>query len=208
MSKLHCFFVLFFYILVRLGLDEILWQKISVYYGYLFELIFVLFTIFIFKPKQIIKSYSTLNSAKLLGLFFFFGAITLLMSKAMHINVPFDLTSIETTLLLLVLAPILEELIFRYSLWEALKGFNSSNFILIFGTSILFSVGHFMSYWIVPIEYKSFVLYQTGYVFFLGCALGYFRRNANFPWLSILLHFGFNLGFYISFQILPFFSIP
>ena len=59
-----------------------------------------------------------------------------------------------------------------------------------------------MAYFAVPDEFKNFVMYQTVYVIVLGLAAGYRRLKANSVLAAILIHFGFNLGFYIASQAL------
>jgi membrane protease YdiL (CAAX protease family) len=115
------------------------------------------------------------------------------------ITVPFDFTSKETLLFLLIVAPILEELLFRFSycLPFEKKGFNVYTVGAISAT--LFSLSHLNAIRYVPEEFFSFVYYQTCYTFILGffCYLLMQRFNRDLS-ASILLHFFFNLGFFIS----------
>ena len=55
-----------------------------------------------------------------------------------------------------------------------------------------------MALWTVPEQFRSFVLYQTLYVIILGLAAGWQRLRQNSILAGILLHFSFNLGFYIA----------
>ena len=90
-----------------------------------------------------------------------------------------------------------EELVFRLALWEPLKALlPSKNFVLV-TSALLFSVGHLIALWAVPAEYKAFVLVQTFYVILLGLGAGYRKLKTESVLSAILVHFGFNLGFYL-----------
>lgn len=141
---------------------------------------------------------------KSIHLLWFFGAILsgffiFKLAGFWKVIIPFNLTTPETVFFLLIVAPVLEEFLFRFTYIAPFenRGFNSYNLATISAT--LFSLSHFNAIRYVPPEFYSFVYFQSGYTFFLGlaCYLGKLRFNTSiiFP---VFLHFLFNLGFYLS----------
>ena len=185
------------YLLLRVLPDFVFWRNLEAFYSYLFECIFVFSVYFFFKAQVrflFLKEdlYFSFLPA-LIG-----GFLIHQLATRSGIVIPFNLSSPETIFLLLILAPILEEFIFRMALWEPLSVlFKSKSNVLIL-TSVLFSLGHFMAFFVVPYEYRVFVLYQTLYVILLGLACGWRRWVTGSVLSAIFLHFGFNLGFLIA----------
>jgi membrane protease YdiL (CAAX protease family) len=186
--------ILSIYIFGRMAAEPIIWSHISVYYSYLFEILIVTFAVLkLHKPnlnfiinKKMILFFCMLILA---------GFITHFTAKWGQIMVPFNFNSLETICLLLFLAPVLEEAIFRLALWDAIKQLTQKKYILISLTSLFFMMSHFISYWYVPEEYKSFIIYQAAYVIPLGISTGLARVSTQSITAPILIHFAFNLGF-------------
>jgi membrane protease YdiL (CAAX protease family) len=171
-------------------------SALSSYASYYFDLSFVAAVWLLFSRKIRAKPRIILLGLPLF-LFLFFGMAAHFLAIKLHLIIPFDLTSGITILFLLLVGPILEELVFRYALWEvSTKIFNQKFFPLLF-TSGIFSFSHLYAYWSVPNELHSFVIYQAVYTFLLGLALGFFRRKYRSLLLPVIAHFAFNLGFYI-----------
>ncbi|MGZ3768810.1 MAG: CPBP family intramembrane glutamic endopeptidase [Bdellovibrio sp.] len=116
-----------------------------------------------------------------------------------NIQVPFDLRGTETLLFLLLIAPIVEELIFRFFLWQPIEKLTKKPLIAWIITSIIFSYSHLHAIWFVPKEIHSFIIYQMAYTLFLGFACGFFVLKNKSIVGAIAIHFGFNLGFYLGF---------
>ena len=116
----------------------------------------------------------------------------------LSIQIPFDLKGTETLLFLLLIAPVLEELIFRFFLWQPIDRLTRKPLIPWISTSILFSYSHLHAMWFVPKEIQSFIVYQTIYTLFLGLASGYFVFKYRSIAGAIAIHFTFNLGFYLG----------
>ena len=112
------------------------------------------------------------------------------------IEVPFDFQSTELLVLILLLGPLLEELLFRHALWEAFARYDHR--LAWAGTTLLFAYGHFHAWFGIPPEFRSFVVYQTVYVFGLGAVCGAARKKTGTLTAPLLIHFGFNLGFTIA----------
>ena len=181
--------------------EPIFWNHFSIYYSYGFEVLFVTLSYLFFKSTTLWKKTTSrflFNLLASLGM----GIVTHHTAKYFNLIVPFDFSSLETVILLLFVAPILEEAIFRMAIWDAFSQFTDKKWKLIFITSFLFMAGHASAYWIVPAEYKGFVLYQSAYVFLLGLFLGQFRFKTSSLNAPILIHFSFNLGFLLSAKFL------
>jgi len=188
------------YILVRFVFDAY-WRTITPYAAYGFEAGFVL-AVGIYFGSRI--QYFKFQKDQLLYDFLFplLGGLAIYkLGTYSGISIPFDLSSYETLFILLLLAPVLEELIFRMALWEPLKELCKSPSQLLISTSLLFSIGHFMALWNVPEQYRIFVLYQTLYVILLGLGAGWRRMQTNSVSAAIYVHFSFNLGFFLASRI-------
>lgn len=192
-------FVILFFLVFRLGFDSF-WQQLSPYYAYVFELAFVGTVGFIYR-QQIKWKVEITDNLIPVALSFAGGFAIYKLAPFSGIAIPFDLTVTETIFLLLILAPILEELIFRMALWEPMKTIFKKPSTIVIGTSILFSVGHLMSLWAVPEQFRVFVLYQTLYVILLGLGAGWRRLVTGSVTAAILVHFGFNFGFFIASKV-------
>jgi membrane protease YdiL (CAAX protease family) len=126
------------------------------------------------------------------------GFIIYRLALKSTILIPFDFTNTINVFLLLILAPILEEFIFRFSLWEATDNLIKNKEIQIWISSLLFSIGHLIAFYMLPPDYRPFVLYQSVYVIILGIACSKMRQESNGLIGSILIHFLFNFGFYLG----------
>lgn len=134
----------------------------------------------------------------------FGGAISLVAGGAIYrfaeakgIAIPFDLSSREAVVFLILVAPVLEEAIFRYFLWKPIELLTNRTIALLI-TTLLFSYSHFHAYWFYPSEIHPFIFYQSAYTLGVGLAAGYFVWRYNAIWGAILVHFAFNIGFYLA----------
>jgi membrane protease YdiL (CAAX protease family) len=192
-------FIFILYIAVRLGFDTF-WNNYSIYYSYLFEFVFVVVTFLYYQKKKQIKIEFKIPQKIILKStpWFFLGYIFHKLANVANVPIPFNFKSYELIFLLLILAPILEEFIFRMSLWESVDDFIKNDELKIWISTFLFSAGHLISLFYVPSEFKSFVLFQTMYVVILGIGASKIRIETKSVSGAILLHFLFNLGFLIA----------
>lgn len=186
------------YIFLRMAADPFLWQKLPPYYSLAFEVLFVSLAYFTFR-KQIVLA----KMPKIWDFFFTLGMVGVgfavyRFTGFIEIPIPFDLGDRETVILLLAVAPILEELIFRMALWESFQALFKSQGLTLLLTSLLFALGHFTAYWLVPEQLQAFIVYQTIYVAFLGLILGCRKVETGAVLSTIYLHFGFNFGFFFA----------
>lgn len=196
------------YVFLRMIADAFFWRNISVYYSYIFETIFVVAGYALL--RKTISGQKTFGQQILLWkapthkdlatfiLTFFSGLIVYLAADWVQVPIPFDFASYETIILLLILAPILEELIFRMVLWQSFQLWFNNNWVTIIATTLLFAAGHFAAYWFVPEQFHGFVIYQSSYVIFLGAIAGWRRLQSGAVSTAVLVHMAFNFGFFCA----------
>lgn len=173
-------------------------DSLHAYAGYLFEFIFVGVVMTNFRERAMDRRLTQphwLYSAVGIfgaGLLCFQGAV------AGGLTIPFDLTDATNLVLLLALAPVLEELVFRGAIWRLLEQIHSQPRHIWLLTSAAFSFSHLVVWWHVPADFRSFVLFQAAYTLGLGLYCGYSRRATGKLGAPILVHGLFNLGFYLG----------
>jgi membrane protease YdiL (CAAX protease family) len=192
-------FILVFFIVARLCFDSF-WNSLPVYYSYLFEIIFVLATGYYFLKKKKLNWKFNADRRFLLSvlMWIFVGFLIERLAVAGMILIPFNFNSNKLVVMLLLVAPVLEELIFRMSLWEAVDDLLKDKEIQVFVSTFLFSIGHLLAIFVIPPEFRPFVAYQGVYVLILGVGASLMRISKNSVLAAILVHFGFNFGFYLG----------
>lgn len=124
------------------------------------------------------------------------GFIVFKLIRPFGIVLPFDITEGNVWIFLLLVAPILEELIFRFFAWKPVANKNKKAAWIF--TSVLFSYAHLHAFWFVAPDIRSFVYYQAVYTLGLGLACGYMVFKHNSLAGAILVHGLFNLGFFLG----------
>jgi len=199
----HQFFfplILLIYLLLRYLLDFKL--NLSLTQNYLIESLFTLLVIYLFNPiKNIHFSPLKKNEIKSISLnfilFLFFGAFVALVGKSQGLFFPSDLQDSFLVLQLLVIAPFLEEAIYRIMFWNSLeKSYHKEGVTLIL-SAVLFSFSHLYAIFVIS-SYHSFIIYQSIYTLILGLLLGQIRRTKKRYIFLVLLHFSFNLGYWLT----------
>lgn len=194
------FFILAFYLTTRIGLNSV-WDQLNPIYSYLFELAFVSTTIFLYKTERKTEllnfKISPTNYLRLLP-WPFLGLIFYRLAVKANILIPFDFNNGASLVLLLIVAPILEELIFRFSLWVSFDRLCKNKEIQHWASAIFFSIGHLIAIFTLPPDFRPFVLYQGMYVIILSLGASKMREATNGVAGPILLHALFNLGFYLG----------
>ena len=191
------YFLLFAFLVLRLGLDPILWRDLPFQYSYLFEFILILLSLFAFKNETKIAFKLKLNKYFFisLGCFIAFGFISFKLMGALHLSFPMNFRDPEIMIIAFCIAPLLEEGLFRFLLWESFKKLNYSSNRILFLTSFLFALSHFLSYFQLTGMFQQFIIYQTIYTFILAIFLGIVRNRTQSLTTTIIMHLFFNLGF-------------
>lgn len=189
------------YVLIRMLGDIYIWSRLDPYFSYGFEVLFVSAVMSFYRHKRPWFNPPQIKDLYLSLLILMAGGLTYVFAGLLGMGVPYDLNSSTTILFLLAVAPILEELIFRLALWEGIKAISDHAFSTITVSTLLFSIAHLVAYWVVTSSIQSFVLYQALYVIPLSIVISYRRHYANSVFSAMLLHFGFNFGFYLASKI-------
>ncbi|MFZ4712646.1 MAG: type II CAAX prenyl endopeptidase Rce1 family protein [Bacteriovoracaceae bacterium] len=165
---------------------------------YLFEVFFILSSFIFFKNQFQFKSIRLKEWAIIGFTSTLMGLIMAIACKAFGILIPFDLKRPEGIVMLLFLGPILEEFLYRFSLWNFFKIYLKQDFLLVLVIAVVFSFGHFYPYFSAPGIYYQFIIFQTIYTFFLSLVIGQdWVLNRNFLRL-VLIHIFFNMGFFLG----------
>ncbi len=187
------------YLVVRFGFTQKL-DALHPYASYVFEAVLVTLALCtglvdVWRRFGRVKSLAFGGVLSLIG-----GGAVYRLASAKGIAIPFDLKSNEAILFLIVVAPILEEAVFRFFLWKPIE-LVTNRTLALFITTLLFSYSHFHAYWFYPAEIHPFIFYQSAYTLGLGLGAGYFVWRFNAIWGAILIHFMFNLGFYLAYAL-------
>lgn len=188
------------YIVIRFFYTKEL-DRLGTNASYYFEVILVCISIANFWNKFKNLIHINYKIVKISLVSFFMGVGIYLFALQLGVLIPFNFRDRESLLFLLIIAPVLEELIFRFFIWSAIYTIKKDLLIALYSTSIIFSYSHFHSIWFVPNEYRGFIFFQSCYTLILGFACGYSLWRYNSLLGSILIHFVFNLGFYLGFVI-------
>ncbi|MBL7546106.1 MAG: CPBP family intramembrane metalloprotease [Bdellovibrionaceae bacterium] len=186
------------YLIVRFGFTSQL-DALGAYASYIFEVICVILAL-IFNGSKTLALFRFKKSFIVFMLVALVAGFTVFKAASFwNLVIPFDFTNAEGILFLLIFAPLLEELIFRFMLWQPFKNFSKNEGMILVITSVIFSYSHFHAYWFVPAELYGFVIYQSIYTLFLGLASGYLVYKYSSLTGAVVMHFAFNLGFYLGF---------
>jgi membrane protease YdiL (CAAX protease family) len=185
------------YVLLRYVFPQTL-DQFGQYATYAFEVIFCANAVYIFRGQLTLRiSYRKEmiwhGLATLVAGFAIFS-----LAAPVGLSVPFNLRDLELIFLLVIFGPILEEFIFRFAFWHALSELLTPKLVLPL-TTLIFSYSHFAAYFLVPEDFKGFVLYQSSYTRLLGWWLGNRYRKYGSLGVTILYHMLFNLGFLLGF---------
>ena len=144
-------------VFIAFRLSPFFWNNISAIGSYLIEVLFVAFIYTLYKPKIKFQSEKLLKYGVV---FLILGASSFLGAKTFNILVPFDFNRPRDIFSLLIIAPILEEFLFRFAYWEPFNRLFKSKTLTLIINSLLFSLSHFVAYFYVPESFHDFVFYQ------------------------------------------------
>ena len=169
----------------------------SISITYVFDIIFGIVTLLIYKKKNLIGSIDKVLFLKHMGVVIGLGICLVGFSLLVKFNAPFKFID-HLFIQILVLAPIIEELVFRGAIFEVHANSKLKKMAIIGLSSVLFSISHTPALWHLPSEFHSFIIFQLFYTLILGWICAYSRALTGGIVAPISLHFGFNLVFYIA----------
>jgi membrane protease YdiL (CAAX protease family) len=161
---------------------------------YLFEIIFITVVSILFKIHLNFRLQKIRGIVIKLLLTLALAAISLGVIKYFNFETPFKHLD-NYILQLIVLAPIIEELIYRHVLFGLLAKKKIDNQNHLFFNSMLFSFSHAIAFFSLPSVFYPFIFLQLFYTFVLGWIITKSRIDHVGIQVPILLHFVFNLLF-------------
>lgn len=190
-----------FYLIGKFGFSVQI-EQLGLYASYVVEVLFI-GAVLIFYPKSTtaISHFSQGRLAFEGLLSILLGIVTYKATDPLGLAIPFNLNDTKILSLLLILGPILEEALFRRALWIPIEILLKKQSFVIFTTSLLFAWGHFFAYFSFPNEWRDFIVYQTCYAFIISLWWGSRYSKTRALSVPIVLHLGFNGGFYLGFVI-------
>ena len=165
--------------------------------SYLFDLIFI-FTIFAWNKKLILFG-AVKPSGLILRLLLTIALGISCIAAAVYYQVAAPFKYVDHLLIqMLILAPLIEEFVFRESFFVIQKklGFRG-NWLLLFN-SLLFGFSHISGVFLLPSEFHAFVYMQTMYTIPLGWVCAKAKVRTGGIGEPIILHLVFNLMFYYA----------
>jgi membrane protease YdiL (CAAX protease family) len=175
------------------------WDSIEAYpalsKAYIFDLVFVVITTFFFRnwPKILFAKMTSFLIK--LGATLALATSSILIIKAMSWQTPFEYMD-SVFLQLVILAPLLEELVFRNIFYQLSARYFKQRRWLIYFNAAIFSLSHFPAFWYLPVEFHPFIFFQLFYTFLLGIICARSMQDNSSILGPIGLHLVFNLMFY------------
>ncbi len=178
------------------------WEKIPspISFSYVFDLLFALGVSFFFRLPWKFKWNFTHQTLKAIVEVIGLGSASILCIWYLDIETPFRLVNnLEWHLLLL--APILEELVFRQTFQRVLVSSVGGKYVTSMLVAAIFAFSHLVGLRVLPAEYVPFIGFQVFYTFVLGLICGQALLRFHSVFAPMVLHMLFNLTFYISLQL-------
>ena len=178
------------------------WQELpsTISFSYIFDLLFALGVSFFFRLPWKFRWRLNKQTAKavLEVILLAVGCIAAIWYS--DIETPFRLvTGLEWHLLLF--APIMEELVFRQTFQRFLISQVGGKYVTSMLVASIFAFSHLVGLKVLPVEYVPFIGFQVFYTFVLGLICGQALLRFHSVIAPIVLHFLFNLTFYIALQL-------
>ncbi len=175
------------------------WHQLpsTISFSYIFDLFFALGVCFIFRLPWKFKWNITKNTFVAIGEVIALAVASLVAIWLMDIETPFRLVT-DLELHLLFFAPVLEELVFRQTFQRFLIKQVGGKYVTSMLVAALFAFSHLIGLTVLPVEYVPFIGFQVFYTFVLGLVCGQALLRFHSVFAPIVLHFLFNLMFYIA----------
>lgn len=178
------------------------WHKLpsTISFSYIFDLLFALGVSFFYRLPWKFRWHINRQSFKAVGevLALAIGAIAAIWY--MDIETPFRLVNgLEWHLL--CFAPVLEELVFRQTFQRVLIAQVGGKYVTSMLVAAIFAFSHLVGLTVLPVEYVPFIGFQVFYTFVLGLVCGQALLRFHSVIAPIVLHFIFNLTFYLAMQL-------
>lgn len=165
--------------------------------SYVFDLVFILIVFLINKELKIIGTIKLAKLAWKTVFIILFALCCLFLIHLASIKTPFKFVD-NLFLQMIILAPLIEEFVFRESFFTLQARFSFTGKRLLFVNSFLFSLSHYSGALLLPAEFHSFLYFQLAYTFPLGWICAKARMLSDGVLEPIVLHLVFNVIFYLG----------
>lgn len=171
----------------------------TISFSYFWDIIFIALCVYIFKLGVQFKIERVRNFLNRILFVFFFAVLCVAMINIIGLKTPFPYIE-HSVLQLIILAPIIEELVFRYAFIGAQYNLGYSFKKTAITNAFLFSFSHGLVLPMIPQEFHPFIYFQMMYTFVLAlvCAKSIWVQKSLLA--PIILHFVFNYIFLFSLQ--------
>ncbi len=172
----------------------------SISFSYVFDFLFALIVSFFFRLPWKFRWALHVQSYKAIFQVIALGVAAVLSIWYLEIEIPFRLVhNLEWHLL--VFAPILEELVFRQTFQRVLISSVGGKYVTSMLVASIFAFSHLVGLTVLSPEYVPFIGFQVFYTFVLGVLCGQALLRFHSVLAPIVLHFIFNLIFYIALRV-------
>ncbi|MCO4793073.1 MAG: CPBP family intramembrane metalloprotease [Bacteriovoracaceae bacterium] len=167
------------------------WRGFVPYY---YEVGFVIVAFILYRERLSFKvdfgKYS-----KGFGCSLLFGLATVILAKVLNTELPFAMSNSFVLFFLVIVGPLLEELIFRFALWHGIDSVIGCRRGTLMLTSILFSLAHFKSIFMIKTPFMTFIAFQAVYSLMVSYWWGNKYIESGSISVPTIYHILFNLGF-------------
>tara|TARA_B100001971_G_scaffold215192_1_gene259898 strand:- start:152501 stop:153109 length:609 start_codon:yes stop_codon:yes gene_type:complete len=163
--------------------------------SYIWDILFcILVSLLLKTPFKINLNKGFIIRAPLLALM---ALLCVYIAKWTNLNAPFRYIE-NLAMQIIILAPLIEELVFRHALYEVIKKSKLKMLFQYILGSLLFSLSHAPAIYYLPADFHGFIYFQLIYTFILGWIIIKARERSDSLLEPIVLHFIFNFIFYLS----------
>jgi membrane protease YdiL (CAAX protease family) len=152
---------------------------------------------YLYKIKYFIGKIDYKKLVLQLALTIVFAVLCIGISVGLKLNSPFRFLDL-IFLKLLIMAPLLEELVFRGVFVEVGERAKLNPKVSLLFNPILFSISHAPALWYVGAEFHGFIGFQLLYTLGLGYLCTQARLKTKGVLAPVILHLAFNLVFYVA----------
>ncbi len=171
--------------------------KSSISVSYVFDILFVAVIFFALKKRVYVGKLDKTKSFLRIVFISLFGFACVIFTKNFGLLSPFKYVD-NLFLQILILAPLIEELVFRGAFLDICEKYNISKQVALFSNAFLFCISHSSALWYLGSEFHPFIYFQLFYTLVLGWVCAKARIETKGLLEPILLHLSFNIIFYLA----------
>lgn len=164
--------------------------------SYIFDILIIGTIFWALKVKNVFGQINIKSLVIRMVVVIFLSVLSLVISKNLELLSPFKYVD-QLALQMLILAPFIEEAIYRGAFYSLHKRFEPREGYILGLSTVMFSLSHLPAI-ILPPEFHPFIFFQVLYTLPLGWICAKARQKSGGVTEPIILHFAFNLVFYFG----------